>query len=83
MTFAYVVSGSTILGDLRFKYGTFTNGTQDTGGDITTGLNAIFAEGACVNSHVGSNLPKVTKSGGTLSIVTEEGADGTWWAIGK
>lgn len=83
MTFANAVSGSTVFGDLRFKYGTFTNGAQDTGGAISTGLSAIFAYGVHVDSHVGSNQPKCTINGGTLTIVTEEGADGRWWAVGK
>jgi len=83
MAFAYAVSGSTVMGNCRVKYGTFTNGSADTGGAITTGLAAIFGYGVHVDSHVGSNQPKCTKSGGTLTIVTEMGADGTWWAFGK
>jgi len=83
MAFAYEVSGSSVLGDLRFKYGTFTNGAQDEGGDIETGLNAVFAFGVIFTSHVGSNTVKYTVSGGTVTLVTERGVDGNWWALGK
>lgn len=81
--FASTVVKSTIAGEFRKKYGTFTNSTEDTGGGISTGLKKIYACGVFLTSAVGSNMPKFAISGGTITIVTEENADGNWWAEGK
>ena len=83
MAFAFVVDKSTFAGEFRKKYGTFTNATQDTGGVINTGLNKVWACGVFLTSHIGSNMLKFTVSAGNITIVTEEGADGNWWAEGK
>lgn len=83
MAFAYAVSGSTVVGNLRMKYGTFTNSAGDTGGDIDTGLNAIVASGFNVTSHVDGFVPKNTISGGTMTIDIPDNIDGLWWAMGK
>ena len=83
MAFAYTNDNRPLsLGNARMRTGTFTNAAGDTGGAITTGLNGIFAAGTEVNSHVGTQAVKYTRSNGTLTIVTGENVDGQWWAIG-
>jgi hypothetical protein len=86
MAFATTTStqlGPAPIGPYRIISGTFTNGATDVGGDITTGFNAIIACGAWITSHIGSQNPKFTVSGGTITLVTESGTDGNWWAIGR
>lgn len=82
MAFAYAISSATVQGNKRVKYGTFTNGDADSGGDITTGLNKIDEFEATITSHVGSNQPRATISGGTVTLATENGTDGIWKATG-
>ncbi len=72
----------TVIGNQRYIFGTFTNGEADSGGAITTGLSVITACGIFFTSHTGLTEPKFTVSGGTITIVTPNGADGNWWAIG-
>lgn len=75
--------GPAVVGPYKLITGTFTNATGDVGGAISTGLNAIVACDVFITSHIGSQNPKFTVSGGTITIVTEDGADGNWWAIGR
>lgn len=78
--------GPAIIGPYRFISGTFVNAAGDVGGTIaasTTGVNAIVAYGAWITSHVGAQQPKVTISGGAITLVTEDGTDGNWWLIGR
>jgi len=83
MAFAFTNDNRPLsLGNARMRTGTFTNGAGETGGAITTGLNGIFAAGTECNSHVGTTVPKYTRSSGTLTLVTGEHVDGQWWAIG-
>lgn len=70
------------MGNKRVKFGTFTNTDTDSGGAITTGLKALDAYGSEVTSHTDASKPKNTVSGGTLTLVTDNGVDGLWWAIG-
>jgi len=74
--------GPAVIGSLRLIFGTFTNAAGDVGGAISTGFGVIVACGVFYTSHVGSQSPKYTVSGGTITIVTEDGVDGNWWAIG-
>lgn len=75
--------GPAVIGPYRLISGTYTNAAGDTGGAITSGLNVLVWASAICTSHVGSQMPKVTISGGTITIVTEDGADGNWIAIGR
>ena len=83
MSFAYAVSGQTIFGNLRVKWGTATNGAADTGGAIETGLAAVFMFSAIPTSHTGASPPKYSVSGGVVTIVSDTGTDFNWMAIGK
>jgi len=82
MAFASTVSSSTVMGNKRWKFGTFTNGAMDTGGSIITGLDAIDACGVFTTSDVDAATPKFTVSGGTITLVTGSNIDGNWWAVG-
>jgi len=82
MAFSYTVDGEAITGHLRIKYGTFTNGTGDTGGDITTGLDYCPTFIAQTNSHIYATAVKQSISGGVVTITTDMGIDGTWIAFG-
>ena len=83
MAFAYSVTDIKRLGPhFIVSYGTYTNGAADSGGDILTGLsNVLFFAPAC-SSHLGSEFTKVTRSAGTVTIVTSDGTDGEWFAFG-
>jgi hypothetical protein len=88
MTFAYTRSHRTISGDRWESWGTWTNASGDTGGDIQTGLNYIesvwlsYTGSAVVVSApvVNETLPK---SGDGITIVTVDNADGVWLAKGR
>lgn len=83
MAFAYAVTKKVNVSRSKcIVWGTFTNGTADAGGDIVTGLTYCDFFIPSVNSHLGTEDIKHTLSGGTATIVTSEGADGTWFAIG-
>lgn len=85
---AVVAEGRTIMGDKRVVMGTFTNAGGDTGGDLDTGLSQIDC---LMLTHTGSgtvaSAPAVNEtfplSAGDPTIVTVDGADGLWIAIGK
>ena len=83
MAFSYTVDYSTILGNMRVKFGTYTNGTNaDSGGAIVTGLSKIWFVKTSCTSHVGATMPKHVISGGTDTIVTENKTSGQWIALG-
>lgn len=75
--------GPDVLGSSRLISGTFTNTDTDSGGAITTGFSVIIACGVFHTSGINNADPKFTVSGGTITIVTSNGADGSWWAIGR
>lgn len=83
MAFAYTVEKKiNVERTWALAWGTFTNGATDAGGDIVTGFSALGFFVPSINSHVGTESVKHTISGGTVTIVTSEGADGTWFAVG-
>lgn len=73
---------STLVGNKRMKYGTFTNAAGDSGGTITTGLSNIEAACAGISSHMDATPPKLAISGGTITLTCEDDSDGWWIAIG-
>lgn len=77
-----------LVGTLKMKSGTFTNGGSDTGGDIDTGLRRVLYFGIQqTGSAVVTNAPVVNETmpldGGVVTVVTDADADGTWVAIGE
>lgn len=83
MAFSYTVTDIKHIGrNFLVSWGTWTNGSGDSGGAIATGLsNCVFFSPTC-GSHLGSESVKVTRSGGTATIVTSTDADGDWFAFG-
>jgi hypothetical protein len=88
MAFASAVVQRPIsVGNKRWSWGTYTNGSGDTGGDINTGLSlcevimlqpggsAVIATAPVVNE----TLPV---AGSAVTVVTADDEDGTWFAIG-
>lgn len=63
--------------------GTFTNTDTDSGGTITTGLGLVNDFQVIPTSHVDASLPKITISGGSVTIVCDNGLDANWVAVGK
>lgn len=87
MAFAYTLDGSSVIGSMRKTFGTFTNGTTDTGGAISVGLSVVRDFNASPNSHVDTTVSKHTISnaasgGATVTIVTGPNVDGIWCAEG-
>lgn len=87
MAFTSAVLGTTVFGNKRVKWGTFTTSSTDTGGDISTGLTRVDM---MLLQHSGSaaaaDAPAITEtfplSGGDVTIVHTTSADGYWLAIG-
>jgi hypothetical protein len=87
MAFTSAVLGTTVFGNKRVKWGTFTTSSTDTGGDIATGLTRVDI---MLLQHSGASdvddAPAVNEtfplSGGDVTIVHTASADGYWLAIG-
>jgi hypothetical protein len=83
MAFAYTVAGKFAISRAKvLTWGTFTNGESDSGGAIVTGLKKADVFFSNYNNALGNETMKVSKSGGTVTIVTSDNADGDWLAIG-
>lgn len=87
MAFASAISGRGNMGNKAFTFGTFTNGAGDSGGNINTGLHRCeFLSLQHNKSAVVSNQPVVNETlpvdGSAVTIVTDAGDDGYWWAFG-
>ena len=69
----------------RMSVGTFTNTSNSSGGTVVTGLKAVDTFVWACSSHMGTEVPKVTKnspSGGSVVVVTSDNVIGDWMAIG-
>jgi hypothetical protein len=82
MAFASTVSNRSIHGNHRVVWGTYTNGANDSGGDINTGLDAVFGFSMISTGMVGTTVPKYSVSGGTVTVITDNDSDGNWFAFG-
>ncbi len=85
MAFSSTRTGYTVFGNRKKTWGTFTNAATDSGGEIATGLRYVENCHVDFNSHLGTEVPKVTlnsATNGAVTIVTSTGADGTWEATG-
>jgi hypothetical protein len=74
-----------VSGGIRIAFGTFTNGSGDSGGTIGTGLKFCNTFVYSASSHLGGEQVKVTKNSGTpgnVAIVTSDSIDGDWVAFG-
>lgn len=85
MAFATQILGSTVFGDLRVVYGTWT--TDTTGGDIATGLTKVLSmQITSTGSAVVADSPTINETlpcGGDVTIICTSGKTGTWIAFGK
>lgn len=83
MAFSYTVTKQISAGDLYCVIGTYTNSTaQDTGGAIATGLGEVFFFSTNYGTSAATTVNKITKSYGTVTILTVANEDGTWEAWG-
>lgn len=85
MAFSAAVTDVVNIGSRRLAFGTYTNAAADSGGTITTGLKTVQCFISNESSHLGGESPKVTKNSpaaGQVAIVTSDGTDGEWIAIG-
>ncbi len=73
------------MGNLMMITGTFTNGGSDGGGDIdVSGILAdVIAAGANGNAAGATDMEIDGTTSTTLTLVTANGLDGTWWAMGN
>ena len=87
MTFASTIIGKTTFGNKEASWGTFTNASGDTGGNINTGIMTVTRmeltiKGAAVvaaNPSVNETMPC---DGTAVTIVTGDDEDGYWYAEG-
>lgn len=82
MAFVDTVSGRTVYGNHRVVWGTYAQGETDAGGDIETGMDVVYGFSTVPTGQVGSTAPKYSVSGGTVTLVTDNGVDGNWIAFG-
>ena len=87
MAFATAIVEQTDFGSKKASFGTFTNGSGDTGGDIDTGLSIcefIYLQhsGAGAVATIPSVNETLPCAGSAITIVTADNGDGYWWAFG-
>lgn len=78
---------STVVGDKRWVYGTYTSDSGSTGGNIDTGLGICeFMRLQSGGSGVKTNNPVVNETmpvaGSAVTIVTDSNEVGQWEAYG-
>lgn len=89
MAFASTITRreANVVGDRKITYGTYTNGSGDTGGNIDTGLEIcehIMLQPT--GSAVVATAPVVNEAlpiaGNAITVVTADDEDGVWMAYG-
>ena len=88
MSFESAVTEKSVMGNKRVHFGTYTNGGGDTGGDINTGLRSCeYMSLQPGGSTVIASAPVVNEilpvAGKEVTVVTADGEDGTWMAMGN
>ena len=87
MAFTSAITGCAVIGNKVLKWGTFTNTSSSTGGNINTGLHScesivLIPKGTAVTA----NAPAVNKTlpadGSAITVVTDADLCGTWLAVG-
>lgn len=86
MAFASTVSGSTVFGNLRVTYGTWT--TDTTTGDINTGIGTVLnMQITGAGSSVVADAPTINETfpcvGSAVTIICTTSTVGYWIAFGK
>ena len=87
MAFSSTIKGKTVFGNKRVHWGTWTNGSGDTGGDISTGLKRVDMLVLTVKASTSAATAPVINetfplASGSVTIVCEDNQDGYWLAIG-
>ena len=87
MAFESEVTIRSVMGNKRVHFGTYTNGSGDTGGDINTGLRSCeFLSLQPGGSSAIATAPVVNETlpvaGSAVTVVTADDEDGNWMAIG-
>jgi len=88
MAFASAITKTGVMGAYKVAWGTYTNGSGDTGGNVNTGLTNVHvmllqpggASAIATAATVNETLPA---AGNAITIVTADNEDGQWFAIGK
>jgi len=85
MAFSSTVTESTVMGNKRVHFGTWT--TDTTGGDIDTGLRScefitLQTSGSAVSADQSAVNETLPVAGSAVTIACTSGADGFWMAIG-
>jgi hypothetical protein len=92
MTFSSTITGKTVMGSVVKAWGTWTNPTGTSGGDIETGLSTVQSFNISLKGSgvMAQNWPSINETfplaSGLVTIVTVAGATeaqaGYWEAIG-
>ncbi len=88
MAFASAITQRPIsVGNKRWSWGTYTNGSGDTGGNINTGLRLCeHIQLQPSGSSAIATAPVVNETlpiaGSAITVVTADNEDGYWMAIG-
>lgn len=87
MAFSSTVTVRSVMGNKRVHFGTYANGSGDTGGDIDTGLRACeFMSLQPGGASAIATAPAVNESlpvaGNAVTVVTADNEDGSWMAVG-
>ena len=89
MAFASAIEGSSVFGNKRIAFGTYTSSASGTGGDIDTGLEFVesFMLQAKSTAIQVAGGPVVNETlpiaGSAVTIVTVADGVGYWFAIGR
>lgn len=88
MAFTSAVSGSTVFGNKRVTFGTYTNTGGSTGGDINAGMVTVqsmylTAGGAAVVADAPTLNETLPIAGSAVTIIATADTTGFWLAIGS
>jgi len=91
MAFTSTITETSVFGNKRVAYGTFTNTSGSTGGDIDTGLNRVdimhlqttgSPAPASSSPSINETFPLASAIASAVTIVTVADAVGVWIAYG-
>jgi len=82
MAFTYT-GESSVFGNKKVAFGTYTSASSSTGGDIVTGLDSVAYFNSNCETSQSATVNLVARSSGTVTITTVADEVGTWFAIGN
>jgi len=88
MAFSSTITDRGVFGSKRCAWGTYTNASSSTGGDIETGLESVEyiqlqEKGTAVQVAGGAVVNETLPVSGGITIVTVADDCGFWFAIGR